>query len=104
MIKSYPPDVAGQTAAFATPAPRNIAFTGGKFVVRTGADYEAESVPTKDEQDTTDALSHAKLKALMARTPDEVQAWVATSVKDTAALQDVVTTLAIAVGILARRL
>jgi len=104
MIKSHSSDFAGQTAAFATPVPRNIAFTGGKFVVHTGVDYAAEPAPTKDEQDTTDALSRVKLKEMMAKTPDEMQAWVAGSVKDTAALQDVVATLAIAVGILARRL
>ena len=93
--------------AFGIPDPKQVSWQVSHFEVRTGTDIiasSAPSVPTKDEQDTTDALSHAKLKALMARTPDEVQAWVATSVKDTAALQDAVTTLAIAVGILARRL
>lgn len=43
-IKTYPADVAGQAAAFATPDPRNIVYEGGKYVVRTGADYEAPQV------------------------------------------------------------
>ena len=40
-INTYPADLAGQTAAFATPEPRSIVYEGGKYIVRTDKDYEA---------------------------------------------------------------
>lgn len=44
MITYYPADIAGQSAAFATPEPRSIHYDNGQYVVRTGADYEAPPV------------------------------------------------------------
>lgn len=40
-IKRYSATLAGQTAAFAVPNPKNVAFENSGFTVRTGADYEA---------------------------------------------------------------
>ena len=54
--------------------------------------------------DIAAAKSYAKLQALRTMTPAQIQAWVAANVTNLAQAQDVITTLAIAVGILARRL
>lgn len=102
-IQKFPPTKAGQDAAFAVPEPRSVMFADGAFYVRTGVDYEAPPVPSKDEADLTTAKEYAKLKALAGMSPDEVRAWVAGNVKDLAAVQDAVTTLAIAVSVLIRR-
>lgn len=60
--------------------------------------------PTQDELDATAARQYAKLQALRTMTPAEVQAWVDANVTDLASARDALKTLAIAVGILARRL
>lgn len=38
MITSYPPTIAGEAAAFATPEPRQVTFNGVKYVVASGDD------------------------------------------------------------------
>lgn len=58
----------------------------------------------KDLADIAAAKSYAKLTALKRMTPAQVQAWVAANVTNLAQAQDAIATLAIAVGILARRL
>lgn len=60
--------------------------------------------PTQDEIDTAAAKQYAKLTALRAMTPTQVQAWVAANVTNLPQAQDAIATLAVAVSILARRL
>jgi hypothetical protein len=60
--------------------------------------------PTQDELDATAAKAYAKLVALRAMTPAQVQTWVTANVTNLAQAQDAIMTLAIAVSILARRL
>lgn len=57
-IQLYPLDLAGQTAAFAVPAPKNVAFVNGAFEVRTGDDY------TEPEVDRTPVTRRQMLTAL----------------------------------------
>lgn len=103
-IHRFKADKAGQDAAFALPDPKNIAFENAGFTVRTGADYEAPPAASKDDTDIAAAKEYGKLKALAGMSPAEVQAWVAGSVKDLAAAQDAIATLAIAVSVLVRKL
>ena len=58
----------------------------------------------KDDQDVAAANSYGKLTALKTMSPAEIQAWVAANVTNLAQAQDAIATLAIGVGILARRL
>jgi hypothetical protein len=60
--------------------------------------------PTQDEIDAVAAKAYAKLNALKTMTPAAVQAWVAANVNNLAQAQDAITTLAVAVSILARRI
>jgi len=60
--------------------------------------------PTQDELDRAEARQYAKLAALRDMTPGQVQAWCAANITDLASARDALTTLAIAVSILARRL
>jgi hypothetical protein len=59
---------------------------------------------TKDELDIIAAKTHAKLVALKNMTPAQVQAWCDANITNLAQARDALTTLAIAVSILARRL
>lgn len=103
-IQFFPPTAAGEAAARAVADPKNLSFAAGKWEVRTGADYVAPPVPTQDEQDADAARNYAKLRALAGMTPAQVQAWVAANVTTLADAKDAITTLAVAVSILARRL
>lgn len=67
-------------------------------------DLAAAAQAQKDLEDVAAAKSYAKLTALKSMTPAEIQAWVAANVTNLAQAQDAITTLAVAVGILARRL
>jgi len=58
----------------------------------------------KDAADAQAARTYAKLIALRAMSPAQVQAWVAANVTNLVQAQDAIATLAIAVSILARRL
>ncbi len=60
--------------------------------------------PTQDELDTQAANLYVKLIALRGMTPAEVDSWVTANVVDFASAKDAIKTIAIAVGILARRL
>jgi phosphoenolpyruvate-protein kinase (PTS system EI component) len=51
-----------------------------------------------------DAKQYAKLQALSTMTPAQVQTWVQNNVNTLADAKDALKTLAVAVGILARRL
>ena len=103
-IQRFPSTPAGQTAALAVPDPKNIAFVGDGFEVRDGDDYVAPPQPSKDEADALEAKEYAKLDALSRMTPAQVQTWAAANVTDLAQAQDAITTLAIAVSVLIRRL
>lgn len=46
MIKTYPPTVEGQAAAFATPEPKTVIFNGSGFTVKDGGDYIAPNIDT----------------------------------------------------------
>lgn len=60
--------------------------------------------PTQDELDAAAARQYAKLKALAGMTPAQVQAWCQANITDLVSARDAITTLAIAVSVLARRL
>lgn len=70
----------------------------------TQAEIDASAKAAKDSADAAAANSYAKLTALKTMTPAQVQAWVATNVTNLAQAQDAIATLAIGVGILARRI
>ena len=57
-----------------------------------------------DDADMSAARAHVKLHALSIMTPAQVQAWVSANVTNLAQAQDAISTLAVAVSILARRL
>jgi hypothetical protein len=103
-IQTFPTTLTGQTAAFAVSDPKNVTFAGNRFEVRDGVDYVAPPAQSQDEIDAEAARSYAKLKALVAMTPAQVQAWVAANVTNLAQAQDAIATLAVAVSVLARRL
>jgi len=103
-IQRYPATTAGETAAFAVADPKNVTFENSGFTVRSGPDYIAPPAPTPDEVDRATARAYAKLTALRTMTPAHVQAWVAANVTTLADAKDAITTLAIAVGLLAREL
>lgn len=66
--------------------------------------FSPDPGPSKDEIDAEAARAYAKLKALINMTPAQVQTWVAANVTNFAQAQDAITTLAVAVSVLARRL
>lgn len=83
--------------------------------VPVGASILPADPPTAEEQtqaaaaaqyatDAAAARNYAKLQALAAMTPAQVQAWVAANVTNLAQAQDAIATLAVAVSLLARRL
>ena len=103
-ILQFAPTVESQTAAFATPDPKNVTFVGNGFEVRTGSDYIAPKPDTPDEADAKVARGNSKLAALAKLTPAQTQAWVSANVNTLADAKDVIATLAVAVSVLARRL
>ena len=70
----------------------------------TQAELDSITRVAKDTQDIADAKMHAKLNALKAMSPAQVQAWVSSNVGNLPQVEDAIATLAIAVSILARRL
>lgn len=59
---------------------------------------------SQDELDAEAARQYAKLSALRTMTPAQVTAWIDANVTSLAEAKDAIKTLAIAVGILARRI
>ena len=59
---------------------------------------------TKDQIDAESARMYQKLKMLKSMTPSEIQTWVSNNVNNLSDVRDAITTLAIAVSILARRI
>lgn len=104
-IQAFPNTPAGEAAAQAVSGPKEVWYDGKRVVVFTGQDYTNRHPPiTQDQQDALDARQYAKLAALKAMTPAQVQAWVAANVTNLAQAQDAIATLAIAVSVLARQL
>lgn len=103
-IQTYPPTKAGESAALAVSDPKNVTFTGGEYIVRSGADYISPPEPSQDDQDRAAAKAYAKLNALKSMTTAQVQDWVKNNVTNLAQAQEAIATLAIAVSILARDL
>lgn len=103
-ILKFPPTAEGEAAARAVPEPKYLHFCAGCFEVWTEEHYTPPVSPTKDEADTSTARQHGKLQALAHMSPSEVQTWCAANVTTIAQARDAITTLAIAVSILARRL
>jgi hypothetical protein len=62
------------------------------------------SARTQDERDAQAARQYQKLVALKSMTPAQIQTFVDNNVVDLASARDAIKTLAIAVGILARRI
>lgn len=58
----------------------------------------------QDASDALEARQYAKLQALSAMTPAQVRAWVTANVNNFADAKDALTTLAVAVNVLARRI
>jgi hypothetical protein len=103
-IELFPLTPDGQTAAFGVSEPKNVTYTFRGFEVRTGSDYIPPRPDTPDEADAKVARSNGKLAALAKLTPAQVQTWVNANVNTLADAKDVITTLAVAVSVLARRL
>jgi len=103
-IALFPLTLNGQTMASNVPDPKNVTYTFQGFEVRTGSDYIPPLVDTPDEADAKAARSNGKLAALAKLTPAQTQAWVNANVNTLAEAKDVITTLAVAVSVLARRL
>jgi hypothetical protein len=93
-------------AAKALPEPKQIVIDGRTLLVYTGTDVPPGPDPqqVKDAADAYAAKTHKKLEALCKMTPDEVKTWVSANVTTLAQAQDAITTLAIAVSVLGRRL
>jgi hypothetical protein len=84
--------------------PVELAMTQAEKDARDAANAAAAALAQKEHDDLTAAKTYAKLNALKNMTPAEIQAWTAANVTTVAQCRDAVTTLAIAVSILARRL
>jgi len=70
----------------------------------TPAELAAAAQAAQDAQDIADAKAYAKLAALKAMPPAQIQTWVNANVTTLAQAQDAIKTLAIAVSVLLRRL
>lgn len=100
---------ANLAAAQATPN-AHVWVDGRRIVVYTSPDRPADKLTPEQiqaNQDAADAVAakaYAKLSALAAMTPAQVQAWVSANVTTLAQAQDAIATLAIAVSLLARKI
>ena len=81
-----------------------VFFINVPTLALTTADIVAKTLEVQSAQDTQDAKQYAKLQALSTMTPAQVQTWVQNNVNTLADAKDALKTLAVAVGILARRL
>lgn len=105
-ITKQPNTAENLAAAKALPEPKNIVIDGKTLIVYTGEDVPPGPDPqeVKDAEDAYAARSYKKLENLCKMTPDEVAAWVSANVTTLAQARDAITTLAIAVSVLGRRL
>lgn len=70
----------------------------------TMAPADPPPAPSQDELDLAAAKAYAKLQTLAGMTPAQVQAYVQANVTNIAQAQDAITTLAIAVALMWRRI
>ena len=87
--------------------PGSIEITKEEFDVLnvpSPAEISVAEVAAKNIADTVAAKAYSKLAALENMSPLEVQTWVASHVTNLAQAQDAITTLAIAISVLIRRL
>ncbi|HMQ71174.1 MAG TPA: hypothetical protein PKA84_08825 [Rubrivivax sp.] len=105
-ITKQPNTAENLAAAKALPEPKHIVIDGKTLIVYTGEDVPPGPDPqeVKDAEDAYAARSYKKLENLCKMTPDEVAAWVSANVTTLAQARDAITTLAIAVSVLGRRL
>lgn len=68
------------------------------------AEDAAAAQAVQDLADAQAAKGYAKLRALATMTPAQIQTWCDNNITTTAAERDAIKTLAVAVGVLARRL
>jgi hypothetical protein len=80
------------------------AYQPGDTIPLTAAQQAEFVANQKDVADASTANAYAKLAALKAMTPAQVQAWVTANVTTLAQAQDAIATLAIAVSVLSRRI
>jgi hypothetical protein len=71
---------------------------------KTAAEAAQLAIVQKNESDAANAKTYAKLTALKNMSPAEIQTWATANITTLAQAKDALTTLAIAVSILARRL
>ena len=105
-ITKQPNTAANLAAAKALPEPKHIVISGKTLLIYTGEDVPPGPDPqeVKDAADAYAAKTYKKLENLCKMTPDEVAAWVSANVTTLAQARDAITTLAIAVSVLGRRL
>ena len=65
---------------------------------------DAPPPPSQEQIDANAAKGYAKLAALAAMTPAQIVTWVGANVTNLAQAQDAITTLAIGMSVLARRI
>lgn len=70
----------------------------------TQSEIDANNAAAKDADDAAAAKSYAKLTSLKGMTPAQIGAWVDANVTSLSGAQDAIKTLAIAVGIIARKI
>ena len=106
MITKQPNTAENLAAAKALPEPKHIFISGKTLLIYTGEDVPPGPDPqeVKDAADAYAAKTYKKLENLCKMTPDEVQAWVTANVTTLTQARDAITTLAIAVSVLGRRL
>ena len=98
-------DAITQKVVEATPTGSGSTWTQAWSVVALSQpEIDANTQAAADAADATAAKAYAKLNALKAMTPAQISAWVDANVTNLATAQDAIKTLAIAVGILTRRL
>jgi hypothetical protein len=77
---------------------------GLKLMAETTAEIAKAVVEVQNKADALTARTHTKLVALKNMTPNQVETWCGANITNLAQAKDALTTLAVAVSILARRL
>lgn len=97
--------VQSQTEVDGIENPKAVWYDINRIVIYTGDDINLiNPPPTQEELDKQAAGQYAKLIALRNMTPTQVQSWIDANINNLADAKDALKTLAVAVGILARKL
>lgn len=80
------------------------AFLAWEALGNTAAPADPAPPPTQEDLDISAARAYVKLNALKNMTPTQVIAWVDLNVTDLISAKDAIKTLAIGMGLLARRI